>query len=86
MILLLGQWALHLVENQLAMLLEYAQRRFERMPAFGLGSCDRRHGLLFGYAASREAAMAAHAKSWRREWPRPAIGEARWCEIPESAD
>ena len=31
MILLLGQWALQLVENQLAMLLEYAQRRFERM-------------------------------------------------------
>ena len=28
---LLGQWALQLVENQLAMLLEYAQRRFERM-------------------------------------------------------
>jgi len=31
MIPLLGQWALQLVENQLAMLLEYAQRRFERM-------------------------------------------------------
>src|SRR5262249_34057367 len=31
MIPLLGQWALPLVENQLAMLLEYAQRRFERM-------------------------------------------------------
>ena len=30
MIPLLGQWALQLVENQLAMLLEYAQRRFER--------------------------------------------------------
>src|SRR5262249_17631439 len=28
---LLGQWALQLVENQLAMLLEYAQRPFERM-------------------------------------------------------
>src|SRR5262245_18086948 len=31
MIPLLGPWALQLVENQLAMLLEYAQRRFERM-------------------------------------------------------
>src|SRR5262249_4967839 len=31
MIPLPGQWALQLVENQLAMLLEYAQRRFERM-------------------------------------------------------
>ena len=31
MVPLLGQWALQLVENQLAMLLEYAQRRFERM-------------------------------------------------------
>ena len=31
MILLLGQWALQLFENQLAMFLEYAQRRFERM-------------------------------------------------------
>src|SRR5262245_17923385 len=31
MIPLLGQWALQLVENQLAMPLEYAQRRFERM-------------------------------------------------------
>src|SRR5262245_37352174 len=31
MIPLLGQWALQLVENQLAMLLEYAQRCFERM-------------------------------------------------------
>src|SRR5262245_25027332 len=31
MIPLLGQWALQLVENQLAMLLEYAQHRFERM-------------------------------------------------------
>src|SRR5215831_14320366 len=31
MIPLLGQWALQLVENQLAMLLEYAQRPFERM-------------------------------------------------------
>jgi hypothetical protein len=28
---LLGRWALQLVENQLAMLLEYAQRPFERM-------------------------------------------------------
>jgi len=28
---LLGGWALQLVENQLAMLLEYAQRPFERM-------------------------------------------------------
>jgi hypothetical protein len=31
MIPLLGQWALQLVENQLAMLLEYVQRPFERM-------------------------------------------------------
>src|SRR5262249_25236157 len=31
MIPLLGPWALQLVENQLAMLVEYAQRRFERM-------------------------------------------------------
>src|SRR5262249_57660963 len=31
MIPFLGQWALQLVENQLAVLLEYAQRRFERM-------------------------------------------------------
>jgi len=31
MILLLGQWALQLVENQLAMFLEYAQRRIQRV-------------------------------------------------------
>src|SRR5262249_5891241 len=31
MIPLLGQWALQLVEDQWAMLLEYAQRRFERI-------------------------------------------------------
>ena len=28
---LLGRWGFQLVENQLAMLLEYAQRPFERM-------------------------------------------------------
>jgi hypothetical protein len=28
------------------------------------------------YEPTREAAMAAFAKSWRREWARPAIGEA----------
>ena len=31
MILLLGRSALQLIENQFAMLLEYAQRPFERM-------------------------------------------------------
>jgi len=30
-----------------------------------------------GYEATREAAMEAFAKSWRRQWARPAIGEAR---------
>jgi len=40
-----------------------------------------------GYAATREAAMTAFAKSWRRGIRRrPAIGEARWREIPGSAD
>jgi hypothetical protein len=29
-----------------------------------------------GNAATREAAMAAFAKSWRREWPRDVRGEA----------
>jgi hypothetical protein len=29
-----------------------------------------------GYEATREAAMAAFAKSWRREYARAAIGEA----------
>jgi hypothetical protein len=29
-----------------------------------------------GYEPTREAAMAAFAKSWRREWPRPALGVA----------
>ena len=41
---------------------------------------------IYGHEATREAAMTAFAKSWRRGIRPPAIGEARWSEIPGSAD